>query len=92
MERVVVLDRVPERHPNVSKEDAETAWCNCLMSTPAFDGEPNRYLAVGIDGKGRLIELVVVWEPDERLWLIIHGQTPPQESIRRRFGLERRKS
>ena len=26
MDRVIVLDRVPERHPDVSKEDAAEAW------------------------------------------------------------------
>lgn len=91
LERVVVLDRVPERHPEVSKEDAEDAWCNCLMSTPAFKGDPDRYLAVGVDGKGRLIELVVVRKP-RGLWLVIHAQTPPQEGIRKRLGIDRRKS
>lgn len=90
MERVIVLDRVPERHPDVSKQDAEDAWNNCLISTPAFDVNPDRYLAIGVDGKGRLIELVAIRK--KNVWLIIHGQTPPKESIRRKLGLGRRKS
>ena len=90
MDRVIVLDRVPMRHPDVSKKDAEDAWNNCLVSTPSFDVDPDRYLAIGIDGKGRLIELIVI-RKQEGLWLIVHAQTPPQEDIRRRLGLTRRK-
>lgn len=91
MERVVVLDRVTERHPDVSKEDAAAAWSHCIASAPAFDVNPDRYIAVGIDGKGRLIELVAV-RKDGGLWLIIHAQYPPQHDIKKKLGLERRKS
>lgn len=90
MERVIVLDRVPERHPEVSKQDAADAWNNCIKCIPAFKGDPDRYLAIGADNKGRLIELVAV-RREGGDWLIIHGQTPPQESIKRALGLERRK-
>lgn len=86
MERVIVLDRVPERHPDVSKEDAAEAWNHCIACTPAFDVDPDRYIAIGIDGKGRQIELVVV-RKDGGLWLVIHAQYPPQHDIKRRLGL-----
>lgn len=86
-----MLDRVPERHPEVSKEDAADAWNNCIKCTPAYQGDPDRYLAIGADNKGRLIELVAV-RKEGGIWLIIHGQTPPQESIKRALGLGRRKS
>lgn len=90
LDRVVVLDRVSERHPDITKEDAVIAWSNCLMSTPAFDIDPDRYLAIGIDGKGRLIELVVI-RKQEGLWLVVHAQTPPQDDIRKKLGQVRRK-
>lgn len=89
-ERVVVLDRVPREHPDVSKDDAACAWSHCIACTPAFDRDPDRYVAVGIDGKGRLIELVVI-RKDGGLWLVIHAQYPPQKDIRERLGLGRRK-
>ncbi len=91
MERIIVLDRVTERHPDVSKEDAITAWSHCIASTPAFDVDPDRYIAIGIDGKGRQIELIAVRKPGG-LWLIIHAQYPPQHDIKKRLGFERRKS
>lgn len=86
MERVIVLDRVPERHPDVSKEDASEAWNHCIACTPAFDVDPDRYIAIGIDGKGRQIELVVV-RKDGGLWLVIHAQYPPQHDIKKRLGI-----
>ena len=89
MERIVVLDRVSERHPDVSKEDAATAWSHCIACTPAFDTDPDRYVAVGIDGKGRLLELIAV-RKGGGLWLIIHAQHPPQNDIMKRLGLKRR--
>lgn len=90
MDTVIVLDRVPQRHPNVTKEDAISAWANYVACTPAFDKNPDRYLAIGIDGKGRWIELVVIRKhPGE--WLIIHAQCPPRHDILKRLGLGRRK-
>lgn len=91
MERVIVLDRVPDRHPEVSKEDAIAAWEHCVACTPAFDVNPDRYIAIGIDDKGRQIELVVV-RKDGGLWLIIHAQCPPKHDIKARLGFGRRKS
>lgn len=90
MEQVVVLDRVPARHPEVSKQDAADAWNNCIKCMPALDKDPDRYIAIGVDGKGRLIELIVIRKAGG-LWLIIHGQTPPQESIKKALGFGRRK-
>ena len=87
MHKVYVLDRVTERHPNVSKDDAVQAWSHCLRSTPDFGRDPMRYVAVGIDGKGRFVELVVIRKSIEE-WIIIHAQTPPQEAIKRKLGLK----
>jgi hypothetical protein len=92
MERVVVLARVSERHPEVTSEDAATAWSHCLRCAPALDKNPERYVAIGVDGKGRLIELVAIRKSELGLWLIVHAQTPPQDDIKRRLGLGRRKS
>lgn len=91
MERIIVLDRVPENHPEVSKEDAAAAWSHCIACTPAFDKDPDRYIAIGIDGKGRQVELVVI-RKDGGVWLIIHAQCPPKHDIKSRLGFGRRKS
>ena len=91
LERVIALDRIPERHPNVSKEDAIAAWNHCIACTPAFEVDPERYIAIGIDGKGRQLELAVV-RKEGGLWLIIHAQCPPQHDIKEKLGFGRRKS
>lgn len=90
MDRVYVADRVPQRHPDVSKEDAATAWRNCIASRPRLHVNPDEYIAVGYDGSGRLVELVALRNADGD-WLIYHAMTPPGENARRELGLERRK-
>ena len=34
VDRIYVLDRVEQRHPGVSKEDAAHAWEHCIRSMP----------------------------------------------------------
>lgn len=89
MDRVFVDDRVPRRHPDVSKEDAIAAWENCIASKPRIDKNPNEYIAIGVDGKGRLVELVAIRNGDGD-WLIYHAQTPPQENAKRELEIGRR--
>lgn len=88
-ERVFVLDRVTERHPDVSKEDAAHAWLHCKKSMLRIGVEPEEHVAIGQDARGRFIELVVVRVGCD--WVVKHAQTPPQEPIRRELGLGRRK-
>ena len=90
MDRAIVLHRVPEHHPDVSREDAAEAWAHCIACAPAIKVDPDRYIAIGIDGRGSQIELVAV-RKDGGLWLIIHAQSPPKHDIRSRLGFERRK-
>ena len=90
MDRAIVLHRVPERHPDVSREDAAEAWAYCIACAPAIEVYPDRYIAIGIDGRGRQIELVAV-RKDGGLWLIIHAQHPPKHDIRSKLEFERRK-
>ena len=90
MNQVFVADRVPQRHPEISKEDAMAAWMNCLYSKPRLHKNPDEYIAIGYDGKGRLLELVAIRD-SEGDWLIYHAQTPPAENAMRELGLRRTK-
>ncbi|MCL2807509.1 MAG: hypothetical protein FWD27_05010 [Coriobacteriia bacterium] len=90
MDQVFVDDRVPYRHPSISKEDAATAWMNCIKSLPRLDKNPDEYLAIGTDGKGRLLELVVI-RNKEGDWLIYHAVTPPTENAIRELQMDRKK-
>jgi len=90
MDRVFVDDRVPLRHPDISKEDARTAWLNCFKSIPRIDKDPDEYLAIGTDGKGRLLELVVIRDA-EGDWLVYHAKTPPTDNAKRELQKSRKK-
>ena len=90
MNRVYVDDRVPLRHPEISKKDAADAWINCIKSLPRIDKNPDEYLAIGADENGRLIELVVVRDA-EGDWLIFHAVTPPSENAKKEFQARERK-
>lgn len=90
MDNIEVLDRVPERHPDVTKEDAAHAWEFCIRSMPRLGKNPDEYVAIGYDASGRLLELIAVRGNDGN-WLIIHAQTPPQERVKRELGFDRSK-
>ena len=89
MNRIYVLDRVVERHPDVTKEDAAAAWVNCVRSMPRIGKEPEEHVGIGYDGAGRPIEVVAVRNSSGD-WLIKHAQYPPQERIKRELGFVRR--
>lgn len=90
MDRIFVLDRVQQRHPDVSKEDAAHAWLYCKVSRLRVGREPEEHVGVGYDAKGRLLEVVAIRNADGD-WLVKHAQTPPQERVRRELGLGRGK-
>jgi hypothetical protein len=73
---VTVHPRVHERHPEIEEADALDAWGNCIRSVPRIAKNPNEHIAVGVDRKGRLIELIAIWSPADG-WLIFHALTPP---------------
>ncbi|WP_165172362.1 hypothetical protein [Adlercreutzia sp. ZJ242] len=91
LNRVFVLDRVMERHPELTKENAAHAWEFCIRSMPRLGKEPEEHVGIGYDASGRLVEVVAI-RSNAGDWLIKHAQTPPQESIKRELGLGRRKS
>jgi len=91
VDKVFVDDRAPLRHPGISKEDAATAWKNCMKSRPRINKDPSEYLAIGADGKGRLLELVALRDVNND-WLIYHAKTPPTANARRELQIDRRKS
>lgn len=85
--KIAVLDRVEQRHPDVSKEDAAAAWSSSVARMPDLrGGNPERYVAVGFDKKGRELEVVAVRKSID-MWVVIHAQTPAKTEIKRRFGL-----
>ena len=88
MDRIFVLDRVAERHPDVAKEDAAHAWYHCIKSMPRLNANPDEYVAIGYDARGRLLEVIAIRDTKGD-WLIIHAQTPPQERLKRELGFRK---
>lgn len=91
MNEVYADDRIETRHPEqrITKDDAVTAWYNAIRSRPRIGKNPNEYIAIGIDGKGRLMELVAI-RNGEGDFLIYHAFTPPQENAKRELGVKGR--
>ena len=90
MDRVYVLRRVEQRHPDVTREDAAHAWKHCVRSMSRIGTEPEEHVGIGYDASGRLLEVVAVRDAKGD-WLVKHAQTPPQERVKRELGLGRRK-
>ena len=90
--KIIVLDRIEERHPEVTKEDAARAWASSVARMPDFSkGNPERYIGIGFDNKGREIEVVAVRKSIDT-WVVIHAQTPAKVDIKRKLGLLGRKN
>ncbi len=85
--KVIVLDCIEERHPELSRADAAAAWASVVAFMPDLEkGDPRRYIGVGFDNKGREVEVVAV-RKDLDTWVIIHAQTPAKTDIKRKLGL-----
>jgi hypothetical protein len=89
---IKVHPRVHRRHPDLTDDDVLGAWANCIRSVPRVDKNPNEHIAVGSDGKGRLVEMVGVRLMDGS-WIVFHAMTPPTRKTLLELGLadERRK-
>lgn len=90
MDKIAVLDMVPENHPELTKADAAHAWEFCIRSMARIGKEPEGHVGIGYDASGRLVEVVAI-RNSEGDWLVKHAQTPPQESTKRELGFGRRK-
>ncbi len=60
MAELIVHQRVVQRHPELDEESVKTAWENAIASTPRVGAKSNQYVAIGFDGKARLLEMVAI--------------------------------
>lgn len=84
----IVLDRIPERHPELTKEDVRSAWDSAVCHAPRLDGRPLEYMAIGFDPHGRAIEMLGRMNGDGD-WIVYHAFTPPTQKALRELGLRR---
>lgn len=64
------------------------AWNNSFVSTSRTRKNPDEYVAVGFDGKGRLVEIAAIRFPTGD-WLVFHAMTPPSKNTLKELRLER---
>jgi hypothetical protein len=81
-----VHPRVAQRHPEVTPKDAAAAMRGMISYRQRPTGE---WLAVGLDGRGRLVELVYQYDEEDYFFFVFHGMTPPTGKTLRKLGLER---
>ena len=76
----------PRRHPEVTPDDVAMAMRRMIRYKQRSTGE---WLAVGLDGRGRLVELVYEYDVVDDFFLVLHGMTPPSGGTLRELGLQR---
>lgn len=86
MSEIGVHPRILRRHPEVTDLDVIAAMRGMLRYQQRPDGE---WLAVGLDGKNRLIELVYLYDDADDFFFVYHAMTPPSGRTLRELGLER---
>ena len=79
MNRLIIHPRIEERHPELDESDVVCAWNNAFLSTTRTKKNPNQYLAIGADSKGRMLEMVAVLTENGD-WLVFHAMTPPSDN------------
>ena len=76
MEDAIVHPRVHEKHPELTDAEVLEAWASCIVAAPRLDRDPREYLAIGADGRRRLVEMVAR-RTDSGVFVIFHAFTPP---------------
>ena len=88
-EAVHVHPRISEKHPELAEEDVIAAWDSRIVSMSRVSGDPREVVAVGIDGRGRLVELVA--KRKGGTVVIFHAFTPPTRKMLHELGLSDRR-
>lgn len=83
-----VHERVHEKHTEISEQDVMAAWENLFRWSLRETERKDYYVAVGMDQKGRLLEMVAAVEEDGTM-VIFHAMTPPSKKTLREVGLTR---
>ena len=77
------------KRPEITEEDVIAAIKSAITGTKRMDFDPPRWVGVGVDGKGRLLEYIGVSIPDADGWLVIHCMQATKKSLKE-VRLERR--
>lgn len=86
MSQIGVHPRISRRHPEVAEADVINAMRSMIRYKQRGSGE---WMAVGMDSRNRLVELVYIYDTDDDYFFVYHGMTPPSGTTLRELGLER---
>ncbi len=74
--QIIILDRIHERHPNISRNDVLTAYNTPLVDARRENGD---WISIGLDDKARDMELI--YRQRGRIIVIFHALTPPTKKF-----------
>lgn len=74
MSKILVHDRVNQRHPEISDSDVIAAVRSMIRYRERDDGH---FIGVGFDSKGRFIEMVYLYLEEDDTFFVYHAMTPP---------------
>lgn len=86
MDTIGVHPRVVRQHPEISPSDVVDAMRGMLGYRQRPSGE---WLAIEVDGRNRLLELVYNFDDDEEFFFVYHAMTPPSKKTLRELGMAR---
>ena len=62
---ICVLDRVPERYPDMTSKEVTSAWESRIKTQYRIDGDKEYMVTIGISLKGRLLEMIAFEDGDD---------------------------
>ncbi len=86
MSSIGVHPRITQKRPGITDLDVVVAMRGMIRYQQRPSGE---WLAVGLDGNSRLIELVYQYDDEEDFFFVCHAMTPPTGKTLRELRLER---
>ncbi|WP_018142363.1 hypothetical protein [Alloscardovia criceti] len=86
--RIIVLNRISVRHPELSKSDVVTAFESIYAEVPRKD---NTWIALGTDQRLREIEMLYTIDYARNEVIICHAFTPPTKKIKAEMNKRKRR-
>jgi hypothetical protein len=78
LDEIRIHPRISDRHPGITQDDVLAAWKNTIRCQRRVGIEINHYAAIGVDRKGRLLEMVAAKTAD-RAWVVFHAMKASQK-------------
>ena len=87
---VIVLNRIMDRHPDLTREDVLTAFHSIYIDAPRA-GTDNVWIAVGTDERLREIEMIYLIDYTNNRIIIFHAFSPPTKKFKQEIQRMRRR-